>query len=359
MLELKGVKKSFDSFTLDINLEVADGETLALIGPSGCGKTTVLNLIAGLAEAQEGKILIDKEDAGALAPWKRRVSMVFQDIALFPHLDVGKNVAYGLFIRGVSKAERRRVTAEVLKTVRLSGYERRRVDTLSGGERQRVAIARALASDPRALLLDEPFSALDTPLRRELWREFPDIRARSNAPGIFVTHDREEAATLGDRIALMDAGRVIESGAARELFLAPKTEFGARFLGAGSVIPCMVEGNSGDRVMVNCSFGRLAVPRGSMYDEERPLLFIPHDALSLTRQSDLSFSALVRKSVFEGERRIVELELPDGLRINAKTSPRTEVPAQDACQRWFINTVLLRFVRNSSGSSAATLHTGI
>ena len=359
MLELKGVKKSFDSFTLDINLEVADGETLALVGPSGCGKTTVLNLIAGLAEAQTGKILIDGEDIGALEPWKRRVSMVFQDLALFPHLDVGSNVAYGLFIRGVSKATRRRVTTEALKTVRLSGYERRRVDTLSSGERQRVAIARSLASAPRVLLLDEPFSALDAPLRRELWQEFPDIRARSNAPCVFVTHDREEAATLGDRIALMNAGRIIESGAARELFLTPKTEFGARFLGAGSIIPCIIEGNNGKRVMLNCSLGRLTVPRGSVYDEEAPLLFIPHDALSLSSQSNFSFSARIRKSVFEGERQIVELELPDGLRINAETSPRTEAPAQDTCQRWFINTALLRFVRNGGGSGATALHAGV
>ncbi|MDR2419134.1 MAG: ABC transporter ATP-binding protein [Treponema sp.] len=350
MLELKGVKKSFDSFTLDIDLEVVDGETLALVGPSGCGKTTVLNLIAGLAEAQAGKILIDGENIGTLAPWKRRISMVFQDIALFPHLDVGKNVAYGLFIRGVSKPERRRVTTEALKTVRLAGYERRRVDTLSGGERQRVAIARALAGEPRALLLDEPFSALDVPLRRELWQEFPDIRARSSAPSIFVTHDREEAARLGDRIALMDAGRIIEIGAARELFLTPKTEFGAHFLGAGPIIPCTIKGNSGEHVIVNCSLGRLSVPRGSVYDEQRPLLFIPHDALSLSRQSDVSFSALVRKSVFEGERQIVELELPDGLRINAGTSPRTEVPARDACWRWFVDPALLRFVRSSGGS---------
>jgi ABC-type Fe3+/spermidine/putrescine transport system ATPase subunit len=359
MLELKGVKKRFDCFTLDIDLEVADGETLALLGPSGCGKTTVLNLIAGLTEAQAGKILIDGEDAGALAPWKRQIAMVFQDIALFPHLDVGKNVAYGLFIKGVPKAKRRSVSAEALKTVRLSGYERRRVDTLSGGERQRVAIARALASEPRALLLDEPFSALDAPLRRELWQEFPDIRARSNAPCVFVTHDREEAATLGDRIALMDAGRIIESAAPRELFLAPKTAFGARFLGAGSVIPCTIEENSGECVIANCSLGRLAVPSGSVYDEDRPLLFIPHDALSLTRHSNLSFSALVRKSVFEGEHQIVELELPDGLRINAETSPRTDVLTQDTFRHWFIDPTLLRFVRSSGGSGATALHTGV
>ena len=338
---------------------MADGETLALVGPSGCGKTTVLNLIAGLAEAQAGKILVDGEDIGALAPWKRRISMVFQDIALFPHLDVGKNVAYGLFIRGTAKAERRRVTAEALKIVRLSGYERRRVDTLSGGERQRVAIARALASEPRVLLLDEPFSALDAPLRRELWQEFPDIRARSNAPSVFVTHDREEAATLANRIALMDAGRIIESGAVRELFLTPKTEFGARFLGAGSIIPCIIEENSRESVMGNCSLGRLAVPRGSVYDEERPLLFIPHDALSFACQSNISFSAMVRKSVFEGARQIVELELPDGLCINAETSPRTEVPAQGACRHCFIDTDLLRFVRSSNGSGAMALHAGV
>jgi putative spermidine/putrescine transport system ATP-binding protein len=211
MLEVKALKKSYGDFSVSIDLSVGAGEILALTGPSGCGKTTALNLIAGLIEPEAGSVLIDGEDISRLPAWKRNISVVFQDLALFPHLDVGGNIAYGLFIRGVSKKERRRVIEQTLEIVRLQGYASRRIDTLSGGEKQRVAIARSLASSPRALLLDEPFSSLDESLRQSLRRDFLDIRAHSKAPCIFITHDREEAVMLGDKIALMAEGRIAET----------------------------------------------------------------------------------------------------------------------------------------------------
>jgi ABC-type Fe3+/spermidine/putrescine transport system ATPase subunit len=155
--------------------------------------------------------------------------VVFQDAALFPHLNAGGNVSYGPFIRGVPRKERRELAEKLLRLVRLEGYARRNVSTLSGGEKQRVAIARALAVSPAALLLDEPFSSLDAPLRRELREEFRDILSRAGAPCVFVTHDRDEAAVLGDRIALMRDGRVVETGTPEELFRSPKTEFGRAF----------------------------------------------------------------------------------------------------------------------------------
>jgi ABC-type Fe3+/spermidine/putrescine transport system ATPase subunit len=155
--------------------------------------------------------------------------VVFQDLALFPHLDVGRNIAYGLFIRGVSKKERCRVIEQTLEIVRLQGYAARKIETLSGGERQRVAIARALAISPRALLLDEPFSSLDAPLRESLRRDFLEIRSRSKAPCVFITHDREEAFALGDKVALMMNGRIVETAAGKEMLLAPKTELAAQF----------------------------------------------------------------------------------------------------------------------------------
>jgi len=233
MLEVKALKKSYGDFSVSVDLSVGAGETLALVGPSGCGKTTTLNLIAGLIEPESGSTLIDGKDITRLPAWKRNISVVFQDLALFPHLDVGGNIAYGLFIRGVPKKDRRLIVEQTLEIVRLQGYSTRRIDTLSGGERQRVAIARALASSPRLLLLDEPFSSLDAPLRKDLRRDFLEIRSHSKAPCIFITHDREEALMLGDQIALMTDGRIVETAAGKKLLSAPKTDFAREFFGEG------------------------------------------------------------------------------------------------------------------------------
>jgi len=229
MLEVKALKKSFGDFFVSLDLSVGAGETLSLVGPSGCGKTTALNLIAGLIEPESGSVIIDGEDITRLPAWKRNISVVFQDLALFPHLDVGGNIAYGLFIRGVHKKERRLIVEQTLEIVRLQGYAARRIDTLSGGERQRVAIGRALASNPRLLLLDEPFSSLDAPLRKDLRRDFLEIRSHSKAPCIFITHDREEALMLGDKAALMTDGRIIETAPGNDLLSTPKTEFARHF----------------------------------------------------------------------------------------------------------------------------------
>jgi len=231
MLEVKALKKSFGNFSVSLDLSVGAGETLSLVGPSGCGKTTALNLIAGLIEPESGNVKIDDDDITLLPAWKRNISVVFQDLALFPHLDAGANIAYGLFIKGVPKKERRIIVEQILEIVRLQGYSGRRIDTLSGGERQRVAIARALASSPRVLLLDEPFSSLDAPLRNGLRRDFLEIRSHSKAPCIFITHDREEALMLGDKIALMSEGRIIETATGNEIISAPKTDFAKEFFG--------------------------------------------------------------------------------------------------------------------------------
>ncbi|MDR0496782.1 MAG: ABC transporter ATP-binding protein [Treponema sp.] len=228
-LEIIGLYKRYGEFSLSLDLFVGNGETLALVGPSGSGKTTALNLIAGLGEAESGNVIIDDEDLSDLPPWKRNISIVFQDLALFPHLDVGGNIAYGLKVRKVARKDRIQIVESVLELVRLKGFASRSINNLSGGEKQRVAIARALAVKPRALLLDEPFSSLDAPLRKEIRQEFLEIMRHSHAPCVFVTHDQEEAAIVGDRITLMAEGRIVETGTAIELLHSPKTEFAARF----------------------------------------------------------------------------------------------------------------------------------
>ncbi|MDR0313037.1 MAG: ABC transporter ATP-binding protein [Treponema sp.] len=312
MLKVEAIKKTYGDFSVSLDLFVNPGKTLALVGPSGSGKTTALNLIAGLVEPESGLVSIDGEDVTNLSSWKRNISVVFQDLALFPHLDVGANIAYGLFIKGVRRNERRRIIEETLDMVRLPGYASRRIDTLSGGERQRVAIARALASNPKALLLDEPFSSLDAPLRKSLRREFLEIRSHSDAPCVFVTHDQEEAVMLGDLVALMSDGRIIETGIGRDILIAPKTEVAARFFGAGQVLPCKITGERKGGFEVSSPLGVLTVPHGSEFDPNAPKLFIPEDAISFEdsgRVGQKSFNALFTGSLFEGKSLILKLLL--------------------------------------------------
>jgi len=360
-LEVKSLKKTYGDFSLSLDLSVGEGETLALVGASGCGKTTALNLIAGLAQPESGAVIIDGEDVTSLPAHKRNISVVFQELALFPHLDVGGNIAYGLFIRGVTRKERRRVIEETLEIVHLpSSYASRKIDTLSGGERQRVAIARSLASNPRALLLDEPFSSLDAPLRKSLRREFLEIRSHSNAPCIFVTHDREEAVMLGDRVALMSGGRVVEIGTGRELLLAPKTQETARFFGAGQVLPCAIasnvnaQGREGD-IEVSTPLGNLTVTQGdSEFNPDAPMLFVPEDAIHFEASSGTElkpFSARFTGSLFEGKGLLLKLLLApwgnsqEPLPFEVTAGRRMKAPEPGSTINLWVDQSLVRFVK--------------
>jgi len=355
-LEIIGLKKTYGDFSVSLNVCVSKGETLVLAGPSGCGKTTALNLIAGLVTADCGRVLLDGEDISALEPWKRNVSMVFQDMSLFPHLDVGGNIAYGLVIRNVKKRQRLAIIEEALETVRLRGYAKRRVHTLSGGERQRVAIARSLAVNPKVLLMDEPFSSLDLPLRKELRAEFLEIRSRQDAPCIFVTHDREEALMLGSSIALMKGGRIVESGTGRELLLSPKTQFAASFFGAGLVLPCkIIRHTTGEGCCPKDSLVEVSTPLGAMIvhddlpsEDEQVKIFIPHDAVSLQETAALSggktFNALYVGSFFNGQNLVVKLALPSG-EIEIAASPRAKVPVAGSMTAFTVDEKLLKFVK--------------
>jgi len=355
-LEVKSLKKTYGDFSLSLDLSVDAGETLALVGASGSGKTTALNLIAGLAEPESGSVIIDGEDVTSLPAYRRNISVVFQELALFPHLDVGGNIAYGLFIRGVTRKERRRIIEETLEIVHLpSGYVTRRIDTLSGGERQRVAIARSLASNPRALLLDEPFSSLDAPLRKSLRREFLEIRSHSNAPCIFITHDREEAVMLGDRVALMSGGRIIEIGTGRELLLAPKTQEAARFFGAGHVLPCLILEKREGCVEVSTPLGNLTVPQGnSDVNPASPMLFIPEDAIHLEpsgRAGLKPFSARFTGSLFEGKGLVLKFLLdplensPQPLPFEFTAGKRMKAPEPGSMMNLWVDQSLIRFVK--------------
>ena len=207
------------------------GEFLSLLGPSGCGKTTTLRLIAGFERPDEGEVRIGGEDVARLPPYKRDVNTVFQSYALFPHLTVAENVAYGLKQRGLGRSERRTRASEMLELVRLSGFEGRKPKQLSGGQQQRVALARALVMSPKVLLLDEPLGALDLKVRRELQIELKRIQRELGITFVYVTHDQEEALAMSNRVAVMNAGRIEQLAAPREIYDRPATRFVADFIG--------------------------------------------------------------------------------------------------------------------------------
>jgi len=219
-----------------IDLEILDGEFFSMLGPSGSGKTTTLRMIAGFELPTAGRILLHGQDVTGLAPFDRDVNTVFQDYALFPHMSVDENVAYGLVVRKVPTAERRTRVTEALRMVRLEGYERRRPGQLSGGQRQRVALARALVNRPRVLLLDEPLGALDLKLREEMQIELKAIQQSVGITFIYVTHDQEEALTMSDRLAVFNRGRIEQVGTPADVYERPATRFVAGFVGTSNLI---------------------------------------------------------------------------------------------------------------------------
>ena len=232
-VELVGVTKRYGAVAAvdAIDLEVHPGEFLSLLGPSGCGKTTTLRLIAGFERPDEGEVRIGGNDVSRVAPYRRDVNTVFQSYALFPHLSVSENVAYGLKQRGLGRSERRARATEMLELVRLTGFGGRKPRQLSGGQQQRVALARALVMHPRVLLLDEPLGALDLKVRKELQIELKRIQEEIGITFVYVTHDQEEALAMSDRVVVMNGGRIEQIGAPHEIYDAPATEWIAGFIG--------------------------------------------------------------------------------------------------------------------------------
>jgi putative spermidine/putrescine transport system ATP-binding protein len=237
-IRMAGVSRHFgDVKAVDkLDLEIFDGEFFSLLGPSGSGKTTCLRLIAGFEQPTGGHIYLHGEDVVGKPPYERDVNTVFQDYALFPHMTVGQNVAYGLMIKNVAKAERERRVREMLEMVRLPGMENRKPSQLSGGQRQRVALARALINHPRVLLLDEPLGALDLKLRQQMQIELKSIQQRVGITFIFVTHDQEEALTMSDRLAVFNLGKIEQIGTPADVYEHPSTRFVAGFVGTSNIL---------------------------------------------------------------------------------------------------------------------------
>ncbi|MEP7055111.1 MAG: ABC transporter ATP-binding protein [Actinomycetota bacterium] len=249
---LFGVRKKFGDYVAvdGIDLEVKRGEFFSLLGPSGCGKTTTLRMIAGFEEPDEGKLVLSGADIAGTPPNKRNVNTVFQSYALFPHLTIADNVAFGLRRKGIGKRDAQRQVHRYLDLVQLPGYEKRRPGQLSGGQQQRVALARALINEPAVLLLDEPLGALDMKLRKQMQLELVRIQREVGITFIYVTHDQEEALIMSDRIAVMSAGHVEQIGAPEEIYERPATRFVAGFIGTSNIIDTTVSSTSGDHLVL-------------------------------------------------------------------------------------------------------------
>ena len=263
LITLEAISKRFGTFEAvrSSSFSIGDGEFFTMLGPSGCGKTTTLRMIAGFEVPSDGRILLRGEDVTDVPPNRRPVNMVFQHYALFPHMSVLDNVAFGLKLKKVPKQERQRRALEMLEVVALDGLERRKPQQLSGGQQQRVALARALINNPAALLLDEPLGALDVKLRRALQLELKRVQSETGTTFVYVTHDQEEALAMSDRIAVMNEGVVDQIGTPREIYEQPATPFVADFVGSLNALEVVVDEVVGDNVVARFGeVGRVVAP---------------------------------------------------------------------------------------------------
>lgn len=293
LLEIRGVSKKFGDFTAvnNVDLDIYQGELFCLLGGSGCGKTTLLRMLAGFEKPTSGQILIDGQDMSEVPPYKRPTNMMFQNYALFPHMTVEKNIAFGLEQDGLAKTEILDKVDSILKLVELHEYKKRRPQQLSGGQRQRVALARALVKEPKLLLLDEPLAALDKKLREQTQFELMNIQEKVGVTFVVVTHDQEEAMTLSTRIAVMDKGRFIQTGTPTEIYEYPNDRFVADFIGSANILDGKVVSNIDGMVEVSTCLGKFSltsnsnIPKGSnLYVGLRP------EKISISRTSSKSIN---------------------------------------------------------------------
>lgn len=325
-LRIENVTHRYGTMTaLDhVSLDIEQGELVTLLGPSGCGKTTLLRVIAGFVRPSEGRVVLEGQDMTRMPAHKRPVNMVFQRPTLFPHLDVFKNVAFGLRISGVPKGEIAPRVGEALGLVRLDGYERRRAHELSGGQMQRVALARALVNRPRVLLLDEPLAALDLKIRLEMEVELRRVHRETGATFVYVTHDQREALALSDRIVVFDRGRTEQIGTPAEIYRAPASPFTASFVGDANVLPVDVVAQNGSEVTVEVAGARMSVQSGPEFgDHGAAWLVLRPEVVRLTVEAEGSLRGMVLDVAFRGTGYSYRIDVP-GLAEPLKA----EVPAQ-------------------------------
>ena len=329
-LQLEGITHRYGSVTAleDVSLTISDGELVTLLGPSGCGKTTLLRIVAGFIRPSVGRLLLQGRDITRIPPHRRPVNMVFQRAALFPHLDVFENVAFGLRISGAPDIEAR--VTEALRLVRLVGLERRRAHELSGGQLQRVALARALVNRPRVLLLDEPLAALDLRIRLEMEAELRRVHRETGATFVYVTHDQGEALALSDRVVVFDQGRVEQVGTPDEIYRRPATPFAARFVGDANVLPVDVVERNGNRATVDLVGIRLVAPCDGALSAGPGWLVVRPEVIRLGTVAGDGMRGVVRDVAFRGSGFACQLDvegLPEPVKaeLSAESGPPPEL----------------------------------
>ncbi|MDQ0150084.1 spermidine/putrescine ABC transporter ATP-binding protein [Eubacterium multiforme] len=307
ILMLKGISKKYgDNEVLkDLDLNIKKNEFLTLLGPSGCGKTTTLKIIAGFETADSGKVIFDEKDMASLPSHKRPVNTVFQKYALFPHMNVYENIAFGLKIKKTPKNIIKEKVTEMLKLVALSGFEKRSIDSLSGGQQQRVAIARALVNEPEVLLLDEPLGALDLKLRKEMQIELKKIQQRLGITFIFVTHDQEEALTMSDTIVVMNKGIIQQMGTPQDIYNEPSNAFVADFIGESNIVDGIMHDDFETEFL-----GRTfeSVDKGFKKDEPVDIVIRPED-IKMVKADEGMLKAKVISVIFKGVHYEIEIEI--------------------------------------------------
>ncbi len=322
IVRIEQVTKTFGEYPAveNVSLDIARNELFALLGPSGCGKTTLLRMLAGFERPSAGRILIDGEDMTAVPPNRRPVNMVFQSYAVFPHMSVAENVAYGLRVDGTPADQVRPRVAAALEMVRLAGYAARMPDQLSGGQRQRVALARALVKRPKVLLLDEPLSALDRKLREDMQLELVRLQHEVGITFVMVTHDQEEALSMANRVAVMDAGRVLQVADPRTLYENPTHRFVADFIGTMNSFEVEVEAVAGEMVRVRHPLlGELEVARAAPHVTGGVLIIRPEklrlDFSTPPVEGERMLDAVIEQVAYYGDLSFVFVRLDDGTRL--------------------------------------------
>lgn len=324
MIELSGVTKRFGTFTAvdRVSLTVDTGEFVTLLGPSGCGKTTLLRMLSGFEVPTEGTIRIAGQDVTHLPPYRRNVNQVFQSYALFPHFTVEQNIAFGLRMQKVPRAEIARRVAAVIELMALRGFEQRRPDQLSGGQRQRVALARAIVPEPQVLLLDEPLSALDAKLRRAMQLELKRLQKHLGLTTVFVTHDQEEALTLSDRVAVLKDGRIEQLGTASEVYHRPQSRFVADFLGEANLWDVTLGDPVGTLVPVRTKEGLslLVSSAGWVAGARQAVVSVRPEKIHVSKSpidAENVFEAHVTEEVFQGVMDRLTLRTASGAQLTA------------------------------------------